>query len=113
MYSIYDDHEIANNFVGNSDDLKPPFPNASHAYNLYTAQANPEPKVPGSNYYDFVYGDTAFFVMDTRRYRTPAEVHLAAAANGTDEVKATMLGDTQLKALYEWAGKVCNDVALE
>ena len=45
------------------------------------------------------YGDSAFFVMDTRRYRSsPHEI----------SESATMLGDKQLAALYNWLGKVCH-----
>jgi alkaline phosphatase D len=45
--------------------------NASRAYEIYNGQANPDSKTDGVYYYDFRYGDTAFFVMDTRRYRSP------------------------------------------
>lgn len=45
--------------------------NASRAYDIYNGQANPDSKTNGTYYYDFRYGDTAFFVLDTRRYRSP------------------------------------------
>ncbi|KAG8690175.1 hypothetical protein FRC11_013324 [Ceratobasidium sp. 423] len=70
-YNIYDDHEFINNFGANGDDSTPPFLNASRAYEIYNGQANPDAKTEGVYYYDFRYGDTAFFVMDTRRYRSP------------------------------------------
>ncbi|KAB5595684.1 hypothetical protein CTheo_922 [Ceratobasidium theobromae] len=73
VYNIYDDHDfiLQNNFGANGNDSTPPFPNASRAYDLYNGQANPDSKTNGVYYYDFRYGDTAFFVMDTRRYRSP------------------------------------------
>ncbi|KAG8771528.1 hypothetical protein FRC12_003546 [Ceratobasidium sp. 428] len=71
VYNIYDDHEFKNNFGANGDDSTPPYPNASNAYNIYNGQANPDSKTDGVYYYDFRHGDTAFFVMDTRRYRSP------------------------------------------
>lgn len=93
----YDDHEIINNYVGQSNDT-PPFANAEDAFRIYNADGNYEPRVPGQHYYDFRYGDVAYFVMDTRRHRSNPH---------TDEpATRTMLGDTQLSALYEWLGKV-------
>jgi len=71
VYNIYDDHEFTNNFGANGNDSTPPFPNAVNAYDIYNAQANPDAKTEGVYYYDFRHGDTAFFVMDTRRYRSP------------------------------------------
>ncbi|CAE6414987.1 unnamed protein product [Rhizoctonia solani] len=70
-YNIYDDHEFINNFGANGSDSYRPYLNASRAYEIYNGQANPENKTKGIYYYDFRHGDTAFFVMDTRRYRTP------------------------------------------
>ncbi|KAJ7184087.1 PhoD-like phosphatase-domain-containing protein [Mycena filopes] len=88
----YDDHEIANNFAGNGNDSTPPFPNASDAFKIYNANPNYD-SLADQYYYNFRYGDAAFFVLDTRRYRTP----------GTEETPAgTMLGETQLAALHSW-----------
>ncbi|CAE6421975.1 unnamed protein product [Rhizoctonia solani] len=70
-YNIYDDHEFINNFGANGNDSTSPYLNASRAYEIYNGQANPDSKTKGVYYYDFRYGDTAFFVMDTRRYRSP------------------------------------------
>jgi alkaline phosphatase D len=77
----------------------PPFPNASAAYSLYNSAANYDAPAEGEHYYDFRYGDVAFFVMDTRKHRSDvgAEDHATAG---------TMLGEPQLTALYEWLGKV-------
>ncbi|CAE6441319.1 unnamed protein product [Rhizoctonia solani] len=70
-YNIYDDHEFINNFGANGNDSNSPYLNASQAYEIYNGQANPDAKEKGVYYYDFRHGDTAFFVMDTRRYRSP------------------------------------------
>ncbi|KIM48985.1 hypothetical protein M413DRAFT_21288 [Hebeloma cylindrosporum] len=90
----YDDHEFINNYVGNAQDL-PPFKNASNAYNLYAGDANYDSSLPDQHFFDFQHGDVAFFVMDTRRYRTPPSQH-----------PSTMLGDLQLSALHKWLHKV-------
>ena len=89
--------QIINNYVGQSNDT-PPFANAADAFSIYNANGNYDPRVPGQLYYDFRYGDVAFFVMDTRRHRSDPLTGEAATR--------TMLGDTQLSALYEWLGKV-------
>ncbi|KAH9914716.1 PhoD-like phosphatase-domain-containing protein [Fomitopsis serialis] len=96
----YDDHEIINNYAGHSNDSAPPFANANDAFALYNAQGNYDSSHSGQHYYDFRYGDVAFFVMDTRRHRSIIEE--------TDEPSRTMLGEQQLTALYDWLGKVNN-----
>ncbi|KAJ6478852.1 hypothetical protein C8R47DRAFT_1219398 [Mycena vitilis] len=87
----YDDHEITNNYAGNRNDSQPPFPSASDTYKIYNADANYN-SVADQHYYNFRYGDTAFFVLDTHRYRTPA----------TKEAPGTMLGETQSFLHLEW-----------
>ncbi|KAH9951414.1 PhoD-like phosphatase-domain-containing protein [Amylocystis lapponica] len=99
IFHTYDDHEIINNYAGASNDSQAPFPNASDAFRLYNADANYDSAAEGQHYYDFRYGDVAFFVMDTRRHRSTYE---------TDAASRTMLGDKQLAALYDWLGKVNN-----
>lgn len=89
--------QIINNYVGQSNDT-PPFVNADDAFRIYNAEANYDSRVSGQHYFDFRYGDVAFFVMDTRRHRSDP---LTGEA-----VTRTMLGETQLSALYEWLGKV-------
>ncbi|KAH9890706.1 PhoD-like phosphatase-domain-containing protein [Cubamyces lactineus] len=96
----YDDHEIINNYAGLGNSSLPPYPNATNAFELYNADANYDPIEEGQYYYDFRYGDAAFFVMDTRKYRSDIF---------SDEASShTMLGDKQLAALYNWLGKVNN-----
>ncbi|KAJ6611777.1 PhoD-like phosphatase-domain-containing protein [Mycena sp. CBHHK59/15] len=88
----YDDHEIKNNFAGNGNDSTPPFPSASDAFKIYNADANYD-SLADRHYYSFRYGDAAFFVLDTRRYRSGAT---------EDAPIPTMLGETQLAALHSW-----------
>ncbi|KAG6845031.1 hypothetical protein H0H87_001368 [Tephrocybe sp. NHM501043] len=87
--------QFINNFGASGNDSTPPYLNASGAFRLYNSNANFDPMLPGEHYYEFRYGDAAFFVMDTRRYRT---------AVGTSN--RTMLGETQLAFLYEWLSRV-------
>ncbi|KAF9459580.1 PhoD-like phosphatase-domain-containing protein [Collybia nuda] len=92
----YDDHEFINNFGANGNDSTPPFPNAADAFTIYNSNANYESLTPGKYYFEFHYGDAAFFVMDTRRYRS----------NESSNTTRSMLGDEQLHALLEWLGRV-------
>ncbi|KZT59018.1 hypothetical protein CALCODRAFT_220426 [Calocera cornea HHB12733] len=97
-FHIYDDHEIGPNYIGHSNDSAPPFPRANGAYEVYQNNANYDPLQPGGNYYTFEYADTAFFVLDCRRYRTDPEQEVGD--------KATMLGEQQLSDFYHWLAKV-------
>jgi hypothetical protein len=90
--------QIINNFQGLANDSTPPFPNASDAFKLYNADGNYESTQKDQYYYHFRYGDVAFFVMDTRRYRSNVF--------DDDTHSRTMLGDQQLAALYDWLDKV-------
>ena len=91
-FHIYDDHDIANNWDKGESLV---FTNASKAYNIYNGDSNPAPYRPGVNYYSYAYGDCAFFVMDTRRYRS--------SNLKPDGPKKTMLGREQRNDLIEWA----------
>ena len=115
IFTIWDDHEIYNNFAGEGLDNKGPFVNASSAYLTFLGNANPDPVNSDVHYYNFRYGDNAFFVLDTRRYRTVPEGKskhqnsTTATTEGDDlhtPKQRTMLGDKQLTALYSWLGKV-------
>ena len=114
IFFTYDDHEvrapikkiwnpdlhpsqIINNYEGNSNDSKTPFPGASSAFETYSANANYDSPSDNVYYYDFRYGDIAFFVMDTRRYRSE---------KSEDPLTRTMLGETQLNALNDWLARV-------
>lgn len=74
----------------------PPFPSASDAFKIYNSDGNYN-TTPHEHHYEFRYADVAFFVMDTRRYRS--------GVDEGDEVP-TMLGDKQLVELYSWLGRV-------
>ncbi|KAJ6500325.1 PhoD-like phosphatase-domain-containing protein [Mycena sanguinolenta] len=99
VFHTYDDHEIKNDYIGFGNDSQPPFPSASDAFKIYNADSNHD-SVADQYYYNFRYGDAAFFVLDTRRYRIPP----------TEETEGTMLGETQLAALHSWLAHA-NDTA--
>lgn len=94
IFHAYDDHEFINNFGASGNDSTPPYTNASSAFKLYNSNANFDPVKPGEHYYEFRYGDAAFFVLDTRRYRTE-----------TGTPNRTMLGEAQLASLHEWLSR--------
>ncbi|GAA5838395.1 hypothetical protein JCM11251_004924 [Rhodosporidiobolus azoricus] len=119
MVTIYDDHEIYNDFAANES--SPYFAPANEAYQTYLGEANPDAQLghEGESYYDFrgqcweadkgisafivdSVGDSSFFVWDTRKFRSDN-------ANDDDEVK-TMLGEKQKEAFLEWAARVNNTV---
>ncbi|KAF7322713.1 hypothetical protein HMN09_00050100 [Mycena chlorophos] len=100
IFHTYDDHEIENNFIGAGLDPAP-YTNASAAYEIYNHNANFDaPK--DQHYYSFTYADVAFFVMDTRRYRSGSEVEAP-----------TMLGETQLAALHAWLSHANNTASFK
>ncbi|KAF9451229.1 hypothetical protein P691DRAFT_797104 [Macrolepiota fuliginosa MF-IS2] len=96
---------IINNYMGEANDSKPPYPNAVDAFKLYNANVNYDPLHEGQFYYEFSRGDVAFFVMDTRRYRSGVEE--------PDFSSRSMLGDLQLSALLGWLSKVNNTAAFK
>ncbi|KZV61881.1 hypothetical protein PENSPDRAFT_642904 [Peniophora sp. CONT] len=95
IFHTYDDHEIIDNYAGKDNDSWP-YAQASDAFDIYAANGNPDPRTPGTQYYDFRYGDSAYFVLDTRRYRSGVDV---------EPEERSMLGDAQLASLYEWLAK--------
>ncbi|KAL0578425.1 hypothetical protein V5O48_003575 [Marasmius crinis-equi] len=97
IFFTYDDHEIINNYDGGNNDSKIPFPSASSAFATYNANSNYDSSTDDVYYYDFRYGDIAFFVMDARRYRSE---------KSEDPETRTMLGETQLQALQDWLVRV-------
>jgi alkaline phosphatase D len=84
--------------MGEENDSKPPYPNAADAFWLYNANANYDSVDDGQFYYDFRRGDAAFFVMDTRRYRSGLQ--------DPDFSTRSMLGERQLSALLSWLSQV-------
>ena len=87
---VIDDHEIANDWDRNTSH---PYPSAIDPWNLYHASVNPPPVRPNVTYYSFTQGPASFFLLDTRRYRTP---EFAAAASSPSK---SMLGPMQLSDL--------------
>ncbi|GAA5859315.1 hypothetical protein JCM8547_001980 [Rhodosporidiobolus lusitaniae] len=102
VMTIYDDHEIYNDFAANES--SPYFAPANKAYQTYLGNANPDAIAghEGENYYEYNVGDSAFFVWDTRKFRSDN-------ANDDDETK-TMLGEKQTEAFFDWAARVNNTV---
>ncbi|KAK8123364.1 PhoD-like phosphatase [Apiospora kogelbergensis] len=91
---VYDDHEFINDWSGNETGL---YQAAVPPYWHYQGHANPPAPAgfgDGASYYTFARGDVAFFVLDTRRYRSPSE-----RPDGPDK---TMLGPAQLGHLRQW-----------
>lgn len=95
---VYDDHEIANDWSANTT---APFLAANDPYEHYQISVNPPAAREGETYFTFTQGPATFFMLDTRRYRSPND-----ATNGSDpitgEATKTMLGHTQLADLLEW-----------
>ncbi|KAK7990300.1 hypothetical protein PG990_014580 [Apiospora arundinis] len=93
---VYDDHEFINDWSGNETGL---YQAAVPPYWHYQGHANPPSSPParfgaGASYYAFARGDVAFFVLDTRRYRSPSD-----RPDGPDK---TMLGPAQREHLRQW-----------
>lgn len=118
VFGIYDDHEIVNNWSGGgygaedaspSDQVAkdyerhpsppPGLPGGLQAWDEYVGNANPEALAKGEHFFSFQYGDSAFFVMDTRKHR----VHPSYPG----EERST-LGTTQREALLSWLSQVNN-----
>ena len=104
---VYDDHEISNDWDGNTTGV---FPAANDPYEHYHVAANPPAHRTGETYFSFDQGPASFFMLDTRRYRSPND-----GTNGSDPVTGdatkTMLGEKQLGDLLAWLAKpVANGV---
>ncbi|CAG5159121.1 uncharacterized protein ALTATR162_LOCUS5423 [Alternaria atra] len=93
---VIDDHEIHNDWNSNMTGVAVP---AYDAFTHYNAAPNPPPHREGVTYFSFTQGPAEFFLLDTRRYRTPA------SKDASDPSK-TMLGAQQLSDLLAWIHKV-------
>ncbi|CAO1606031.1 hypothetical protein XANCAGTX0491_009530 [Xanthoria calcicola] len=93
---VLDDHEIANDWDGNTT---APYPAAADPWRLYHTSVNPPPASPGASYFEFVHGPASFFLMDTRRYRSPSQ---PLSANSTEK---SMLGPEQLAHLLSFVSR--------
>lgn len=95
---VYDDHEVANDWDKNTTGL---FAAANDAYQHYHIAANPPAVRPGETYFSFTQGPATFFMLDTRRYRSPND-----NTNGSDPITGdatkTLLGHQQLADLLAW-----------
>jgi alkaline phosphatase D len=89
---VIDDHEIKNDWSGNTTGV---YHAAYDAFTNYHAAANPPPHRAGQTYFSFTQGPAQFFLLDTRRYRSPAN------SDPNDDSK-TMLGEQQLSDLLAW-----------
>ncbi|KAK5683193.1 hypothetical protein LTS10_004724 [Elasticomyces elasticus] len=94
----YDDHEVANDWSGNTTGI---FAAANDPYEHYHISVNPPAARVGETYFSFTQGPATFFMLDTRRYRSPND-----ETNGTDPITGdptkTMLGHQQLADLLDW-----------
>ncbi|KAL8848977.1 MAG: hypothetical protein Q9221_006008 [Calogaya cf. arnoldii] len=93
---VLDDHEIENDWDGNTT---APYPAAADPWRLYHTSVNPPPVSPGASYFQFVHGPASFFLMDTRRYRSPSQ---PLPANSTQK---SMLGAEQLAHLLTFLSR--------
>jgi alkaline phosphatase D len=89
---VIDDHEIANDWDRNTTGL---YAAAVDPWTHYQVSVNPKPVKVGHTYFSFTQGPTSFFMLDTRRYRSPE------SKNATDPSK-TMIGAQQLIDLLHW-----------
>ncbi|KAF2871151.1 PhoD-like phosphatase-domain-containing protein [Massariosphaeria phaeospora] len=92
---VIDDHEIANDWSDNTTGL---YSAAYDAFTHYHAAPNPPAHRHGETYFSFTQGPAQFFLMDTRRYRSPAN------KDPHDQSKS-MLGEHQLADLLAWIRK--------
>jgi len=92
-FYTYDDHEIKDNWDQGRTGA---YLNAIDVWWEYAGRTNPRSYSITSDilYYNFWYGDTAFFVIDERSYRSRNN-----AADGPDK---TILGAIQFQELKDW-----------
>ncbi|KAL8936740.1 MAG: hypothetical protein Q9216_004781, partial [Gyalolechia sp. 2 TL-2023] len=93
---VMDDHEIANDWDGNTT---APYPAAADPWHLYHTSINPPPVRPRASYFQFTHGPASFFLMDTRRYRTPSAPFPANSS------AKSMLGTEQLASLLTFLSR--------
>lgn len=89
---VWDDHEIQNDWDGNSTGV---YASAADPFQHYQINVNPPPVRSTATWFTFIQGPAAFFLMDTRSYRSPE------SKDATDP-KKTMLGQEQLLDLLHW-----------
>lgn len=89
---VIDDHEIQNDWSGNTTGV---YTAAYDAFTNYHVSANPPAHRQGHTYFSFTHGPADFFLVDTRRYRSPEN-------NKPNDAAKTMLGQQQLSDLLAW-----------
>jgi alkaline phosphatase D len=95
---VYDDHEIQNDWSANTT---APFESAFDAYELYHTSVNPPPVRPKTSYFSFTQGPATFFLLDTRRYRSPnSEPDTTDPSTGVPT--KSMLGAQQRADFLAW-----------
>ncbi|KAG9236546.1 alkaline phosphatase family protein-like protein [Amylocarpus encephaloides] len=102
---VLDDHEIANDWDGNTTGV---YRAAADPWHHYQTSVNPprtrqagtysEPKLDAT-WFEFTQGPASFFMMDTRTYRD------ASADLPKDSTEKTMLGNQQLTDLLAFLSK--------
>lgn len=92
---VIDDHEIQNDWSSNMTGVAIP---AYDAFTHYHVSANPPAHRDGHTFFSFTQGPAQFFLVDTRRYRSPEN-------KNPDDPAKTMLGSTQLSDLLAWIRK--------
>ncbi|PVV04916.1 hypothetical protein BB560_000573 [Smittium megazygosporum] len=102
MLHIYDDHEILDNWDNQNQH---PYGNAIKAYWEYNGAANPDPPSSDALYYNFTYGNVAFYVWDTRGNRDNHKVE--------NSPKKTMLGAKQKAHFFNWLRDVNHTAAVK
>ena len=93
---VLDDHEIANDWDGGT---AAPYPNATDPWQHYHVLPNPPAVRPDATYFSFTHGPASFFMMDTRRHRSPSR---GLPPNHPDK---TMLGKAQLVDLLSFLSR--------
>lgn len=102
---VLDDHEIANDWDGNTTGV---YQAAIDPFHYYHASVNPplarqagtyNTARPGATYFEFTQGPASFFMMDTRKYRDSSS---QLPPNSTEK---TMLGSEQLTDLLAFLEK--------
>ncbi|OLY81144.1 Alkaline phosphatase D [Smittium mucronatum] len=102
MYHIYDDHEIVDNW---DKSQQHPYNNAIKAYWEYNGAPNPISDEQNSFYYNFTYGNIAFYVFDTRGHRDNEEK--------PDGPEKTMLGSKQKSHFFRWLKETNHTAAVK
>nr|KIR49502.1 alkaline phosphatase D [Cryptococcus bacillisporus CA1280] len=100
---MFDDHEIINDYAPSPSALSDMFIQAIDPFINYQQVVNPPPiSFTQPTYFRFEIGDVSFFVLDCRSWRSTQPAR--PGANSTAGFgNRTMLGESQLTAVKEWA----------